>query len=166
MLSTSSRKRITGLLLLLGLLSIGGSRGQAATLCNGCTFNYSTSISIPSDDGTYHLRHYTESGHYGIYFNRSMCQAYYNNWTSWNDGSSSGCQSGDLGSHVNQWGNGDSGNWLAMQSDGNLVLYNGSGSAIWDSSTNVYGSSTFLNVQNDANLVLYYNTNVAIWSIV
>ncbi|MFD7645707.1 hypothetical protein ACFV4P_34255 [Kitasatospora sp. NPDC059795] len=47
---------------------------------------------------------------------------------------------------------------LAMQGDGNLVLYNANGSAIWASGT--YGhSAAALNMQADGNLVVYSTYN-------
>jgi hypothetical protein len=60
---------------------------------------------------------------------------------------------------------GDEFDVLNVQSDGNVVLYNGSGTAIWSTSTQGFGSSVVLNAQDDGNLVVYYNTNVAIWSL-
>ncbi|TQF05406.1 hypothetical protein E6W39_28195 [Kitasatospora acidiphila] len=52
---------------------------------------------------------------------------------------------------------------LTLQNDGNLVLYNSSGSAIWSSQT--WGhtpGSAFM--QSDGNFVLYDNNHNALWS--
>lgn len=52
---------------------------------------------------------------------------------------------------------------LDMQADGNLVLYSGTGKAIWFSNT--YGSGVVsFQVQNDGNLVLYNTKNIPKWS--
>lgn len=58
---------------------------------------------------------------------------------------------------------GESVEYLAMQGDGNLVLYNTAGAAIWNSGTEGNGPS-FLNMQDDGNLVLYTNSIHATWS--
>ncbi len=50
---------------------------------------------------------------------------------------------------------------LAMQTDGNLVLYNGA-TPIWQSGTLNSGASR-LEVQSDGNLVLYTTANVPVW---
>lgn len=49
---------------------------------------------------------------------------------------------------------------LAMQSDGNLVLYYGT-SVLWASMT--FGSGHFMSFQADGNLVIY-NASAAVWS--
>jgi hypothetical protein len=58
---------------------------------------------------------------------------------------------------------GDSISKLVMQSDGNLVLYNTSGVAVWNAST--YGNSgDHLAVQSDGNLVVYSSSNQPLWN--
>ena len=53
---------------------------------------------------------------------------------------------------------------FAAQSDGNVVLYNGT-NVIWSSKTNGRGSAPFkLIMQNDGNLVMYDSTNASTWS--
>lgn len=52
--------------------------------------------------------------------------------------------------------------WV-MQSDGNLVLYNKNGLALWSSRTAGH-SGAFLNLQGDGNLVVYSPTGSALWS--
>jgi len=51
---------------------------------------------------------------------------------------------------------------LNMQTDGNLVLYNGSWSPIWATGTG--GSGNQLNLQPDGNLVMYSNTGSPLWA--
>jgi hypothetical protein len=53
---------------------------------------------------------------------------------------------------------GHPGNWLAMQTDGNLVMYNTSGTAVWWTGTGGQGPST-LYQQDDGNFVVYRNSN-------
>ena len=57
-----------------------------------------------------------------------------------------------------------SGNWhiLVMQQDGNVVLYNPSGVAIWSTNTWGEGGQVFI-MQSDGNLVLY-GDNGALWA--
>jgi hypothetical protein len=52
---------------------------------------------------------------------------------------------------------------LAMQKDGNLVLYRANGTPIWSSGTRGSGATRFV-VQNDGNLVLYTAKNRAVWA--
>ncbi|MHB8875613.1 MAG: M23 family metallopeptidase [Myxococcaceae bacterium] len=52
---------------------------------------------------------------------------------------------------------------VVMQGDGNLVLYDGSGRAYWSSGT--YGhANAFTAIQNDGNLVVYSASHQALWS--
>ena len=52
-----------------------------------------------------------------------------------------------------------------MQSDGNLVLYDGSNKALWSSNTNSKGVKPFrLVMQKDRNLVIYDGYNKPIWA--
>ena len=52
---------------------------------------------------------------------------------------------------------------LIMQSDGNLVEYNSSGTAVWNTGT--YGNSgDYLSLLPDGNLVIYSSTNTMLWS--
>jgi hypothetical protein len=52
---------------------------------------------------------------------------------------------------------------LAMQADGNLVIYSG-GSAIWNTGTEGTGTSNFLAMQTDGNLVVYTSAGKAVWN--
>lgn len=52
---------------------------------------------------------------------------------------------------------------LAMQSDGNLVLYTENSQALWHSHTWTRGVSR-LTMQDDGNLVVYNSSNVATWN--
>jgi hypothetical protein len=53
--------------------------------------------------------------------------------------------------------------FAVMQGDGNLVLYNTSGQPVWASNTNG-NPGAFLAVQNDGNLVIYNSASRAIWA--
>ena len=53
---------------------------------------------------------------------------------------------------------GSSTGFVAMQSDGNLVIYNGSGAPIWSSGTSG-NAGAYLVVQSDGNLVIYHGAN-------
>jgi hypothetical protein len=54
---------------------------------------------------------------------------------------------------------------LVLQTDGNLVLYNKSNKAIWNSRTYGHGVDiSRLSMQTDGNLVLYNKSNKAIWN--
>jgi hypothetical protein len=64
------------------------------------------------------------------------------------------------------WASGTSGQQIAnlsMQPDGNLVLYNTSGQAVWSSGTSG-NPGAFLALQPDGNLVLYNNSGQAVWN--
>ena len=51
-----------------------------------------------------------------------------------------------------------------MQTDGNLVIYNSAGNALWQSGTGGHNGSAYtLAVQNDSNLVIYSPTGV-LWA--
>ena len=67
------------------------------------------------------------------------------------------CASGDLatspGDHYQ----------LAMQTDGNFVLYEGS-TPLWSSNTTGTGSANFAIMQDDGNLVVSKSASVAVWS--
>lgn len=52
---------------------------------------------------------------------------------------------------------------LFLQSDGNLVLRNASGTALWSSKTNGKGGTRLL-LQGDGNLVLYTAAGTAVWA--
>lgn len=56
---------------------------------------------------------------------------------------------------------GNSGAWLGVQSDGNVVLYSASGSALW--STGALGITKFV-VQDDENVVGYNSAGQAAWN--
>lgn len=139
---------------------------DGAVLSNGSTLSYGSSLN--SDNGTYHLQHQLFGSKRVLTWDRQWC--YFYEWnTAYDDpgppvfGWTQQCY--PPYSHVDQWGNGDTGNYLSMQTDGNLVLYNGSNTAIWEANTDGYGSSAFLSAQDDGNLVVYYNTNVPIWAL-
>jgi hypothetical protein len=52
---------------------------------------------------------------------------------------------------------------LVMQGDGNLVLYDNKGKAIWATGTNGSGA-VVCDMQQDGNLVLYTNSGVPVWA--
>jgi endoglucanase len=53
---------------------------------------------------------------------------------------------------------------LAMQTDGNLVLYTAAGVAVWASHTYGSGSTDKVSMQTDGNLAIYTATGAAVWS--
>lgn len=64
------------------------------------------------------------------------------------------------------WGpsaSGQSGSWLVMQTDGNLVLYSASNVPLWASGTDGNNGAR-LALQPDGNLVIYNEQNVALWA--
>jgi len=64
------------------------------------------------------------------------------------------------------WASGTSGNsgaYCTMQSDGNLVVYSSSGAALWASGT-PGNSAAYVTLQSDGNVVVYSYTNTALWS--
>jgi hypothetical protein len=50
-----------------------------------------------------------------------------------------------------------------MQTDGNLVVYDLRGNALWASNTNGHPGA-YLIVQNDGNLVIYDSANHPLWA--
>jgi hypothetical protein len=57
-------------------------------------------------------------------------------------------------------------NWqytLNMQTDGNLVEYGPTGTALWASGTNWTGRTNYVTMQTDGNLVIYNSANNALW---
>jgi len=67
---------------------------------------------------------------------------------------------------VAQWNSktdGSGASMVAMQTDGNLVVYTGTGVAVYASGTNP-SSNDQLAVQDDGNLVIYSGTGVALWA--
>lgn len=57
-----------------------------------------------------------------------------------------------------------SGGWeFFNQGDGNLVIYNSAGGAVWSSRTD-YGLPLRVDMQGDGNFVKYYADNVAAWA--
>lgn len=52
--------------------------------------------------------------------------------------------------------------WLVMQGDGNLVLYQVGGAALWATAT--FGSNYFSAFQADGNLVVYTAASVPVWA--
>jgi surface antigen len=59
---------------------------------------------------------------------------------------------------------GTSGAWLVMQHDGNAVVYNGAGRAVWSSVSGGSGDGGYFAVQVDGNLVNYTAGNRAVWA--
>jgi hypothetical protein len=55
-------------------------------------------------------------------------------------------------------------NHLAMQADGNLVLYGTGGQVLWYSNTRTLGGTHF-NLQNDGNMVILKDDGTPVWSI-
>ncbi|SDI97787.1 D-mannose binding lectin [Frankineae bacterium MT45] len=53
---------------------------------------------------------------------------------------------------------------LKMQTDGNLVVYNGAGRAVWSTRTSGTGSGNHVALQNDGNLVVYNAAGRAVWA--
>ena len=51
-----------------------------------------------------------------------------------------------------------------MQTDGNLVIYDGSNRAIWASNTSGHKGNYQLILQRDRNVVIYDSSNRAIWA--
>jgi hypothetical protein len=54
------------------------------------------------------------------------------------------------------------GHRLAMQHDGNLVIYNSNNGVVW--AANRQGEPRYAIMQNDANLVVYSTSGGAIWA--
>jgi len=55
------------------------------------------------------------------------------------------------------------GNWLTMQTDGNLVVYTSSNVPVWSSGTDG-NPGAWLAIQNDGNLVIYTSSNQPLWT--
>jgi hypothetical protein len=78
-----------------------------------------------------------------------------------------GDTSGGYGHHTAQWGYAGPSSAIAMQLDGNFVLYDDGtygGGAKWATNTD-YSGAEFVNMQTDGNLVLYDHYNNPKWSI-
>src|SRR5260370_4875436 len=56
------------------------------------------------------------------------------------------------------------GNHLAMQADGNLVVYTSAGKPVWASNTAGTGGGHRLVMQNDGNLVVYTSAGKPVWA--
>lgn len=56
------------------------------------------------------------------------------------------------------------GNYLTMQSDGNLVLYSSTGTALWYSKTNGTGGADHLSLQNDGNAIVFTSAGANVWA--
>jgi hypothetical protein len=69
----------------------------------------------------------------------------------------------NCGPHINQ-GSSTSGNVVAMQTDGNLVMYNSSNVAVWETITDG-NPGAFLNRQEDGNLVVYSSGSSPLWCV-
>jgi parallel beta-helix repeat protein len=50
-----------------------------------------------------------------------------------------------------------------MQTDGNFVIYNASGASVWSTGTNGNGDAAMV-VQNDGNLVMYSSSGTVLWA--
>ena len=64
------------------------------------------------------------------------------------------------------WASNTSGNpgaYCTMQSDGNLVVYSSSGGALWATGTNG-NPGAYVTLQTDGNVVVYSSSNVALWA--
>ena len=62
-------------------------------------------------------------------------------------------------------GQGSAGHFLALQSDGNLVLYGGDGVVLWSTNTFSSAGDLYLEMQNDRNIVLYANNgSTVLWT--
>lgn len=53
--------------------------------------------------------------------------------------------------------------FLAMQSDCNLVAYDSNNNAFWSTGTSGKGNNCILVIQNDANIVVYADSGAAVW---
>jgi hypothetical protein len=129
---------------------------------SGYTLQCGTSLAS-SPLPTYHLTCANSGGSIGYYFwwNGSSPT-----WSTPGDGYTQSNYFHGHGTHINQWGAGTSTATLAMQSDGNLVLYNNSSlsSAVWETNTDGF-SGAYLNAQDVGNLVVYSSSNTPLWSI-
>jgi hypothetical protein len=81
-------------------------------------------------------------------------------WASDYDGDFSG-----QGGHQDQWANVGTSGYLTMQSDGNVVLYNGAGTVAGWSTSTYNNAGAYLNVQDDGNLVVYTSSHSPVWSL-
>jgi len=76
-----------------------------------------------------------------------------------------GCNNANGVATWNSGTHGTDGRFLAMQTDGNLVLYSSNWTPIWHTHTNGQNGS-HLTLQNDGNLVIYNPaTGTAVWNI-
>jgi pseudomonalisin len=57
---------------------------------------------------------------------------------------------------------GTAGNYLTMQTDGNLVVYTSAGKAVWSSKTPGSGSADYLRIQDDGNVVVYTSAGAVV----
>ena len=103
-------------------------------------------------------------GNLGIYAGMVTWTGYNCNGGNWYSIDDANCTTG-YGSHTNQGSQAGSSSYVSMQSDGNFVLYDGSGSPHWATNTSGYNTGPFLNMQTDGNLVVYYDGNIPIWSL-
>jgi hypothetical protein len=158
------RRFLAALVLLVSVAIASPGPVRADFLANGTVLSYGEKLW--SSDGAYVLEHVCGfAGWCFLVWHDADDDAPFNSqlypfWASFWDGQYQG-----YGEHYNQpYPSGDFGNWLAMQTDGNLVLNDGDDTPIWDTQTYIYGSSVYLSAQIDGNLVLYYNGSVPIWS--
>lgn len=134
--------------------------GAAATtradyLANGDTLMFNEILY--SDNASWNLQHSCTGNGCVVRVNHTGCGLGATFWTTQYDWWCSGHQYQALYTGSNQ-------NWLAMQTDGNLVLVDGS-TPIWHTATDGWGSLVNLHLQDDGNLVLVWNFTTPIWSI-
>jgi len=114
--------------------SNGPGQGGAGVLSPGATLNPGGAVT--SDDGRYSLV-YQADGNLVLYAQGAA------RWSSRTDGTTPGV--------------------VAMQGDGNLVVYDSNGTPVWASRTDGHPDAQLF-VQSDGNVVIYENGGRAIWS--
>jgi len=72
------------------------------------------------------------------------------------------------GTPIPVWATGTHGNdsvaWVAMQSDGNFVIYKSDGTPIWATNTSGVNDVAWIALQDDGNLVIYRGNGNTIWA--
>jgi hypothetical protein len=148
------------------LIVVTGSQRAEARLTPGQSLTagqceYSSNgvhrMCLQSSGGFYHLAMNGKTG---------WCPFSFNLWFSSSDAFyQSQCGSPGLGTHTDQTVSATVNGTADMQSDGNFVLYTGSGgSAVWSTVTSGSPSTSSIDVQNDGNLVVYHNGS-PMWSM-
>ncbi len=135
----------------------GSRRTVAATLSQGDTLYCGSRLW--ADNNIYNLScHDFGTDQIGVVLSTGTSIIY---WDSFSD------TSGGYGTHVAQSGYAGPSSSIAMQLDGNFVLYDDGtygGGAKWATNTNSTGAET-VNMQTDGNLVLYDHYSNPKWSI-